>query len=120
MTLSTFRPPSSGPHSDSEKATMMSKRIRLGQTCLSLPHLVEVLGGFCCLFGCDFLFRLFCFADRVFVNTPGYPRTHYVDQTGFKLAETCHPSAGIKEGGCNVWFFVHLNLSKSQSSLLPQ
>jgi hypothetical protein len=48
-----------------------------------------LLFGSVCLFVCLFLF-LFClfvclFRDRVFLYSPGYPGTHFVDQAGHKL-----------------------------------
>jgi hypothetical protein len=72
----------------------------------------------CDVYLVSFLFCLFCFADRVFLNNPGCPRTHYIDQT--ELTEICHMSAEIKEVGRSAWLLERLNIPKCQSSLLPQ
>ena len=58
--------------------------------CIQNPKRPEDLetqvGFYSCFFFCSFVcFVLFCFLDKVCLFTPGFPKTHSVDQGGLKL-----------------------------------
>lgn len=69
------------------------------------------MGFCCCCFGFLFLF-VFFFRDRVSLCSPGYLRTHSVDQTGLKLRDAHQHRLA------HTWFYVLLQMKPRASCML--
>lgn len=49
---------------------------------------------------------VFVFQERIFLGSPGYPRTYFVDQASLKLREIylpLRPNAGLTGAGHSAW-----------------